>query len=263
MKHPGIVFLFLFIAFSASAQAPGYLGKRFFLKANISGSMALAGPTASNQGAEHYGAKGGGFGINWLPAMEVGYAISRRNALTINTGYFVTGMKMLALTPSLSNPNSYDARNDEHELFYQLKGFETGLGLQTFNPIKGAIAPMGIFTRISLNAGFIQGEILDKRTTYAFANTEPGNHYPLGINPKYIHWSGGLELGQHTVIKDRWLISISAELRVPVQTSRWEYDGNTYYEEIPYNQATFEKQAFKRINRHNLFMFKLGAGLLF
>jgi hypothetical protein len=260
MKQLIILLLLCTTAKGLYAQAPGYLGKRGFLKINGAGGIVLGGPTASNRGFTYYGEKGGGLGFNTTFGLEAGYALSRRKALTLGVQRLLTGAIVSVQTEVIDNPGNY-AVADAHELFYQISGFESAIGWQTYNPLKGALAPMGIFTRISLNAAFLDGKIADKRTTYAFEGATA--HLPLGIQSKYTHWSAGLEVGQHTIFADRWLLSISAEFRVPVDIRRFSPNESEYYYDLPLNQAIYEKAVHRRVAQYQFFMLKIGGGLIF
>jgi len=246
---------------AAQAQAPGYLGKRFYLKTELSSMFATRSPTANNRGNNHYGNKGGGTAFNAMYGLKAGYALDRQKALTLGVGYLQTGMVVNATTRSLYAGNGENYL-DDHYLFYRLSGPTTSLGLQFFNSSKGAIAPMGSFGGVSLHTAFLTGDILDKRTTFGspFAET---HHAPLRIQPTFRHWTLGLELGQQLILFDRLVLSGSAELQVPLALNRMDYDGNDFYDRYDNpNQVAFEKAAFTRMAGHSLFMVQCGIGFL-
>ena len=255
MKHPSFLWVLLLgMAGGMSAQAPGYLGKRFFVKPEFSSMFALSNPTANNAGTDTYGSQGDRLGFNTRYGLQVGYALSRRSAVTLETGYMNTGMVLSATTPSFLYDGGYDA----HYLFYNLGGPEVGISLQTYNPLRGSIAPMGFFTAWRLRMAFLNGYILDKQTTY-YNNEASAGHSALGINPAYNQLTVGVELGQNIIVADRIVLSISAEVNIPPFNlnldESYNYDAG--------NQGAFDYAASNRMRWHSLFMIKVGAGYLF
>ncbi|MCY7327555.1 MAG: hypothetical protein LH618_03305 [Saprospiraceae bacterium] len=249
--------LLLALAGQAAAQTPGYLGKRFFVKSELPAMFAFSRPTASNHGSgAHYGEGSGNIGFNTRPGIQVGYAVSRRHVLAFEAGYLKTGMLLDAQTPSLLD----EAFIDAHTLFYHLSGLEYGLAWQTYNPLKASLAPKGLFTAWHVKVAPMKGKIVDKQTSYGATDLGTG-HAPLGIDASYVHWSAGLEFGQHLILFDRLLLSISAEINVP--PLRFVLEVREQYNSAGSNQQRFNKAAFDRMQGHSLFMVKLGAGYLF
>jgi hypothetical protein len=259
------VLLLLLLTAQLSAQAPGYLGNQLYIKSE--GGFSLSkGPTANNRGSRHYyGQTGGGFGLDTRFGLQAGYAYSRMNALTFGLGYQKTGMECEAYSPVVNAVDEYDSY-DQHELFYNLKGVSSAVGYQWFRADKGAIAPYGAFGIISLQATFLKGEILDKMTYYNNGNLEHV-HAKLGTNPRYTYMSFGLEFGNHSVIKDKLLLSYSLKFNLPLDVFRLakildppyleDYEGD--YQ--AYNQEVFRQASFERMYRNGFFEFKLGFGL--
>ncbi len=238
-----------------SAQAPGYLGKRIFIKPDIAYAPALAHPTAGNRGGNTYGEQGTRLGLNTKYGLQAGYAFSRRGVLAAETNYMATGMSLTTYTPAVR----YEGRMDEHYLFYNLRGPELGLALQTYNPLRGSLAPMGFFTAWRVRMAFLEGAVLDKRTTY-FADDAVAGHLPLGIRPHYKHLTLGVEFGQHIILADRIVLSLSAEINAsPLQLNLTP----SYDDSEKDNQTIFKEAAAARMRFHSLIMFKMGAGYLF
>jgi len=255
MKHPIILSALLFgLASNLAAQAPGYLGKRLFVKPEFSSMFAFSNPTASNRGNNTYGEQGNRRGLNTRYGVQLGYTISRQRVVALEANYVNTGMILSAYTPSLIYGNA----TDEHYLFYNLGGPEAGISLQTYNPLRGSIAPMGFYTAWRARMAFLEGKILDKHTSYAQNDASLG-HEPLGIRPRYNHLTVGVEFGQHVVLFDRVLLGISAEINVAPLDLKIEED---YYGDTDSNQEAFKRAAAKRLRWHSLFMFKIGVGYL-
>ncbi len=266
MKNYLHILLLLLAAHQLSAQAPGYLGKRFYAHANGVFSIS-GGPTANNKGLfDYYGDEGGGFGINYHYGLQAGYAISRHQAITIMGGFLKTGMYTDAVTPAVFSSNY---NTDSHELFYNLKGLSTGIGYQWFKTKKGAIAPFGVYGQLHLRGTFVTGDIVDKKTSYALGE-DFGQHTALGIDPTYTIVSVGLELGQNAIIKDKFVLNYAVQFNWPLfqsnyleywlsASSPFSYNGT---EHKIYNQEKFREGAAGRIAAHELFGVKLGFGLL-
>jgi hypothetical protein len=238
-----------------TAQAPGYLGKRIFIKPDMAYAPAFSNPTASNRGGNTYGEQGYRLGLNTKYGLQAGYAFSRRRVLAVEANYMATGMSLTAYTPS----TLYDGRSDEHYLFYNLRGPEFGIALQTYNPLRGSIAPMGFFTAWRLRMALLDGEILDKRTTYFQSDASTG-HLPLGIRPRYNQLTVGFELGQNVIVADKIVLSISAECNIPPLNFNLE---PSYDFSEKDNQALFEEAAAARMRFHSFILFKIGLGYLF
>lgn len=255
MKHQTFLWVLLLgMAGGLSAQAPGYLGKRFFVKPEFSSMFALSNPTAGNRGVNTYADAGDRLGFNTRFGLQAGYALSRRSALTLEASYMNTGMIATASTPSNLYPDGFD----DHYLFYNLGGPEVGISLQTYNPLRGSIAPMGFFTAWRLRMAFLSGTVKERQVSYYQGDASAGYQEP-DINPAYNQLTVGLEFGQNIIIADRLLLSISAEVNIP------PFNLNLEEEYDPYggNQAAFDYAASERMRWHSLLMFKIGAGYLF
>lgn len=251
-------------------QVPGYLGKRLSIQAEFHSLPALNGPTANNRGLQtHYGDKGGGFAINWNAGLRAGYVISRSGQVIAQVDYFKTGMIQDAYSPTSQSFGGQEY--DTHNLFYNITGVTGGIGLRNFNTVKGGLAPMGRYNGFSLNATFLSGKILDKRTSYY--NLFGEEHAPLGIDPKHILLSLGFETGVNFVIKDRLLLNVGARFNLPLSPRVFRYAAGEEYDWYPYdpesnftfaegNTENFKTIAATRAALHNLVMLYIGIGLL-
>lgn len=251
-------------------QAPGYLGKRLSIQAELHSLPALNGPTANNRGLQtHYGDKGGGFAMNWSAGLRAGYVYSRSGQVVASFDYLKTGMIQDAYTPS--NTQIGFGEYDTHNLFYNITGLSGGIGLRSFNTEKGALAPMGRYTGFSLHANYLTGKILDKRTTYY--NLFEEGHGPLGIDAQTLYFSLGVETGVNFVIKDRLLLNVGAKFNIPLSPRVVRYAFGEEYDWYPYNPDSdltfaegntenFKTLAATRASLHNLVMLYIGVGLL-
>lgn len=256
-------------ALSAYAQAPGYLGKRFTLQADVHGVPGLGGPTADNRGSNHYGDDGGGFAFNWRAGGQVGYAISRNRQVVLGVDYLKTGMLQDAYTPYF-DPFNETYSYDEHYLFYNLTGLTVHAGMRKFRLMKGALAPMGAYGGWQLQYTRVTGEILDKRTYYYSGSSNEG-HAPLGIKPQMNFMALGLEFGTNYILADRVLLDVGARFNLPLSlgllSDKFKREDNYGTPESAddyqkFNQDVFRENAAYRIWVHSLVTFHVGVGLL-
>lgn len=254
----GIALTFSLISCLQAQKAPGYMGRRLFIRPEIAYAPALLGPTANNRGGADYiyGEQGARFGFNAKYGVQAGYAISRSEVLSLEGSYMATGMIMEASTPSILFQNNFD----QHYLFYQLSGPEIGLAWNTYNINNGSIAPIGSYVTVRARMAFLSGTILDKRTTY-YRNNSSAGHLPLGVIPRYRHLSLGAEVGRQMMIGNRMVLSLSMEVNVePFNLLRLLLLEDYTFET---NQQVFHNAAYARMFRHSLVMFKTGVGYLF
>jgi hypothetical protein len=251
----GIALILSLVSCLYAQKAPGYMGRRLFVRPEIGYNPALSAPTASNRGNNTYGEQGNRLGFNTKYGLQVGYAVSRSAVLSLDGSYLATGLILEASTPSILFPNNAD----EHYLFYKLSGTEIGLAWNVFNVNNGGIAPMGNYATLRARMVFLKGEVLDKRTTY-YRNYSSAGHLPLGINPSYGHLALGVELGRQMMIGNRVVFSISVEGNLSPFKYLSILLGN--YSEGT-NQDDFNYEAWRRMTTHSLVMFKTGLGYLF
>lgn len=260
-------FLFLLLLLCGSrisyAQIPGYLGKRTTVQVDGQITPALNNPTSNNKsffGGHYFGNESGGkFGFNWRVGANAGYTLSRRHQLVLGAGYLKTGMIGYA-TSEYIDPFSGIIDYDIHDLFYNLTGKTVELGMRFFNPLKGAIAPFGRYHTWSLQATFIDGKIIDKRTSYAYSPEPRTTHGPLGIDTKVQHWEIAYEFGQNIIIKDLVVLNVAGRFHIPVRLDKvFSSESEGYVD----NQTEYENEVFKRMSLHSLLTLKVGAGLIF
>jgi len=245
--------LTLGIACGASAQSPGYMGMRFFLKPEFSSTVAFSNPTANNKGGQNPYTGDLKFGLNTRYGIQAGYVLSRRSVVVAEGSYTKTGMLMYASTPSLAFPNG---GQDQHTLFYNLGGPELGVGIQTYATNRGSLAPLGPFFAARARFSFLKGEVFDHKIDYSGDNGSVG-HGPLGIDPRYTHLALGIEFGTHHIVADHILLGISAEFNLGFRNLFSSASSTSE------NQDVFIDTASRRMNAHSIFFFKIGAGYLF
>lgn len=259
-------FLFLMLAVvQLSAQAPGYLGKRLYAKADAFYSFSRRGPSAANQGANYYGEKQiSNYTWDYRYGLQCGYAVTRRTVAVLSASYLKTGLSTNAYTPAIIYPSG--GYYDSHYLFYNLSGITMGLGYQWYNTAKGAIAPFGAYYGMYLQGSFLKGKIEDKLTDYAYQYED--EHAKLGIDPKYRYYSLGFEFGYNNILKDRLVFSYSCHFNIPFLNGKLTSffdDTNYLYSTDDYvadNQNEYKQNAYERMVRHNVFGLKIGIGLL-
>lgn len=266
MKFKQLIFLFLIFSLShLHAQAPGYLGKRFMLKADLGLTPSLIGPTAANKGLSIvYGNAKTAFALSYRMGVEASYVVSRKTSIGFEANYFKTGATSTAYTRStaiLSGPSNVD----NHSLFYNLTSVTTDVSIKSFKLSKGSIAPLGTYFAYHLSRSFISGEILDRKTEYSRQTTTIRS---IDINKNYAFSSFGLEWGVNTMLTDHVLFDFSSRFNFPLNIvkvfERAEINAPTFpLSDYPaYNQKQFDNMSFRRIATHSLFLVHIGVGYL-
>ncbi len=263
--------LLLLASCALHGQSTGYLGYRYYLKADF-GSMISRGPTANNRGLnglELYGNnKKGSFAMNTQFGLQAGFALSRADVLLAEFSQLNTGLSTVALTPVVNDPATA-SQFDTHHLFYNVRSRSVGLGYQHFLLKKGSLAPFGSFISFYLNWNFAAGEIIDKRTFY-YNSAAPEVHAKFSFEPKVAYASGGIGIGRNFILADRFLLGFEWRLNFPLRlfylykgniqphpSNRYSRDGAPEY-----NRKHFENEAFNRLILHNFLYIKIGAGYL-
>lgn len=270
LKRRILLFLFLgTILTHAHSQIPGYLGKRFFIEANLSTTPTLFQPSAANKGFDFvgsgalYGQANASFGLNNRFGLQAGYVVGRNKVITLGADYLKTGAIMTAETRSL-DPFASASSFDRHYLFYNLHGFTAELGYQKYKSWKGALAPMGRYVAYYVSAGTFKGDILDKQTTFN-SDSRTKVHAPLGIDPTYKRLSVGIEWGNRRIIYDRLLLNLAFRLNMGIggQLLSEEPTIGIYQDDYKlFNQKLFTYSMSNRMASHSLIMIKMGVGLL-
>jgi len=241
--------LMLGIAFGASAQSPGYMGRRLFLKPEFSSTVALFNPTADNKGGEDPYNDKLRFGLSTRYGVQAGYVMSRKWVVAVEGSYMKTGMALLAYTPSLASSNG----EDTHNLFYNLGGPELGLSFQSYTLRKGSLAPLGTYAAVRARVSFLKGELFEHKIQYDEGSAL--GHGPLNIDPRHTSLALGMEAGSHHIVADHILLGVSAEFNLAMGLSSSASASG--------NQSLFRDTATRRMLAHSFFFFKIGAGYLF
>jgi hypothetical protein len=245
------------------SQAPGYLGKRLFVSANASAIPAFEGPTAGNGGlGSLYNSAEKSLDMTTRFGIEVGYALSRKNAVILTADYAKTGMTTWMSTPSLSRGLPTLDYKDSHYLFYNLNCYTLDLGYQSYKLSKGAIAPMGRYFAFHVFGTMAKGVIMDKRTNYYDSSVR--QHAKLGIDPTYITGGIGFEWGNNIIISDHFFMNLSlrSSLTAGLIESKSLNDERYYGTYLEQNQKNFKIEAAERMFNHSLFMIRFGVGML-
>lgn len=237
-------------ALQISAQVPGYLGKRVYVKTDFSAFPSF-GPSAKNRGINTtYRDEGGAWGLDYRYGLQAGYAYSRFKGLAFSAYALKTGLSVETV--------GYG----EYGLFFQLQGKAISIGHQWFHREKGAIAPLGSFFGLHLQGTFLKGEVDKEITGYNVKN--------LGFEPKRTYLSLGLEYGSSNIIKDRLFLSYGIQINLPLGTiynildlvdnSSTIYTG--YGSQAAINRESFRLSAARRMLIHDLICLRVGFGLL-
>ncbi|MEL6865792.1 MAG: hypothetical protein AAFP19_15310 [Bacteroidota bacterium] len=259
------LFFFLFISCLVQAQNPGYLGKKATLLVNIPSFPTIVGPSWNNRGIlNSYGEEGGGLAISPVLEFQFGYSLSRIQQLYLDYSLFRTGAIVEVSTRSL-DPFAGDFGRDEHDLFYQLSARTISIGRKEFNVIKGAIAPLGTYSALSLKYTRISGSIADKRTSYI--GQEFYGHAPILIDDEVNFFALGIDLGRQNIYWDRFMTNWGFRVNIPLNLTRLlavidPGSAESFGNDTDQNQETYYQRVFERVALHSFIQFNVGVGLL-
>ena len=139
----GLTFILLLSATLCSAQAPGYMGKKFLVTGEVSFLTALFNPNHNmNRGLNN-------FSFNVRATTDVDYVIARNGTIGATFDVFVTGMKYQWNTDQFSELMIPDVESRfDHA---RISGYGYGINYKVFrNPSKGGIAPVGSYAKFDL-----------------------------------------------------------------------------------------------------------------
>lgn len=264
LKH----FLFLLIILSglhsAIAQAPGYMGKRITIGADLHSFLAFVGPTANNRGSNRFydGSNESDFsvGVNWRVGGSVGYVLSRNTQLLLFGDYLKTGVAHEAY---LYTNNGFGGSNTDYfTVFHQMTGLTGGVGMRKYSLSKGALAPMGRYWGLSLLATQLRANVT--KTGEVSANPSVIGK-KLGLDgAKVMNLSLGYEIGYSYIISDnlQFNIGVKTILLLTGQIARRVDPDLSGQDTEADNKLLFKKAALSRYAPHGRFNINLGLSYL-
>ena len=263
LKQRFIILLFISLTpFLLDAQAPGYLGKRAAVSFNVSGGVAIDGPTQNNKGSNSFGNQSFGeeseLGFNHEFVLDFSYTLSRYRSVRLSGSQYYTGMVSEARTTSLDGSGS-----DFHDLFYRLNVKTISMDYSFYSRKRGALAPVGGHYYVGLKTSMVSGEIIDKRTDF---NNPPLaailGHKLLDIDQKkklyYFTWGWS----NSSVFADKVIFKAGISGAIPLGwfIGRGNIGRDNNFDSD--NQTTFEDNVFTRLWAHEILRMNVGIGYL-
>jgi hypothetical protein len=250
--------IFLWVNSCITAQIPGYMGKRFFVDAEIQVFPALLTPTAlgNHLWATYYG--DGKYDLHSRYGFGMGYVLSRHQILQAHLYALRTGMKVEMVT---------DRKNgvqQSHDLLNVLTGITFDLAYSRTNPSNGHIAPLGKQKAYHLYMTQINGNHNLYEKGQLISNQLFGS-----IDARKTIFGIGYSLTYNKVIYDQflwsygWRVNLSAPLLLWAFTNN--HSGGNYLDADDYKQYnlnSFEAGVTTKFAFYDLMQFKLGFGFL-
>jgi len=245
MKRVALAYLLVCIAPICLAQAPGYMGHRLTLTAEASLMNALMNPNHNmGQGLDTYS-------LNVRGTADLDYTVSRTTSVGLTFDALVTGLSFdwgserydERIFPSIGNEFKHT----------RIRGYGYGANVKFFrNPAKGAIAPVGTYTKIDallLTLQAIPYSVLAK------SEYNEGSHDFLAAVVSFT-------LGQQRVFFNYLILRSAIQVGI-VPTGIWPYFGSLD-ENIsePDQRGQLEALTQKRLFSYYLFNVNVGVGLI-
>jgi hypothetical protein len=254
------VFLAMFVCVStcATAQIPGYMGKRLVIDAEIQAFPALITPTS---GGDHLWGRGyqeGTYGLHSRFGIGAGYVLSRHQMVQAHINYLRTGMN---ISRSTLRPNGVQ---EWHDLFNVVSGLTFDLAYSRTKPTRGHIAPLGKQRAYHVYMTRVNG------TNSLYENGQPVNSQLFGsIDASHTIYGIGYSVTYNKVLNDQFLLTYGWRINMSsphlwlgaVQNGNAELYGDV----ADYNLANLNKFKEAAINKfffYDMMQFKIGFGLL-
>jgi len=136
----------IFIGYGASAQTPGYMGKRIFATANFGGMLII--PSQTERPNHNFGYDFPHFSIKYV--FDLDYVVNRRGSVGFTGSLIQTGMEFTydAYSTEKNNPSKQYYPYDEAGI----KGFSYGVSYKFFHRNTfGSLAPVGNYSKLDLS----------------------------------------------------------------------------------------------------------------
>jgi hypothetical protein len=239
----------------ATAQIPGYMGKRLVIDAEIQAFPALFTPTTSGNHLWTTNTGDGTYGLHSRFGLGIGYVLSRHQMVHAHVNYLRSGMDVEMTTLSANGTKQ------THDLLNIVSGLTFDLAYSRTKPTKGHIAPLGKqkayhFYRTMINGN--NGLYKNGRLV--------GNQLFGSIDAKNIIYGIGYSVTYNKVINDQFLLSygwrINLSSPVAILTDNYQpynSDGRDY--KIA-NLNAFKNATILKFGSYDIMQFKIGFGLL-
>jgi len=277
LKYSILLVVLIVSSFKSYAQSPGYLGKHGILQADFTSLLALNGPNARNKGylTSFPDNEDNTISLNIRAGGKIMYAFSSNWGISVQGDMLRTGLiyNYITRTEGVEPPNGI---YDYHRTFNELNATSIFIGLESFaEKLTGSIAPMGYYFTPMLGVTFYDSEMRDRISN--LDNISNGSITAMPINRTQNAIRGGLEIGLNSIISDKFVFNLAVQTRFyfsgavdlerldPKDYLRSGFTSTVTNESqlIGVNQSFYNATVKERLSRHDLFMAKIGLGILF
>lgn len=242
--------MFLYISTCATAQIPGYMGKRLVIDAEIQTYLALLTPTSS--GKHLLSDSEGTYGLHGRFGLGAGYVLSRHQMVHAHVNYLRTGMNVLRYSLQANGNRT------SHDLLNVLSGLTFDLAYSRTRPTNGHIAPLGkqrayhiYMTRVNGNHNLYENGQLVNNQLFG------------GMDAKSTIYGIGYSVTYNKVLNDQFLLTYG--WRINWSSPHLVFRVTQSYDNEDYklvNLNYFKEAVVDKFLSYDMLQFKIGFGLL-
>ena len=259
MKIKGSVLL-IFIALSATAQVPGYMGKRFSIGYSNYFMLSGIGPTANASSAS------GNIGVNTTHCFNIEYTIKRRTNFCLslqssNTGMDPGTINVQSFDPITSNNNNYTYTYSEHPYKpMQLHSINVGLGFKFFQT--GTLAPIGKYKKLELLLMF--NHLTYRSSAFTSFDSGVATNTIVGTGDyQFTTFAITYTIGRSRVLFDRIVLDYGIRFGVvPAEAISFVNSEGDFSSGSLDTETGFKYDVNTRLFRSQIFNFHIGLGFL-
>lgn len=247
--------IFLCIGMCATAQIPGYMGKRFLIDAEIQAIPALLTPTSAGKHLWNTNNDNGSYALHSRYGLGIGYVLSRHQMVQAHVNYLQTGMNVQMFTPLAGGGH------EEHDLLNVLSGLTFDLAYSRTKPNRGHLAPLGKQKAYHIYMTMVNG---NKKL---YENGQLIDNQLFGsIDAKYNVFGIGYSVTYNKVIHDQFLLTYGWRINLssPQLLLRTDLGAGTP-DVLDYkvsNLEAFQSGVINKFLAYDMVQFKIGFGLL-
>lgn len=240
-------------ALTASAQAPGYMGKKMTVQ--YSGPIGLSFPVYDEYAADDVPF----IKLLYRHDLSLDYALSK--SLCAGISYKHSSPMIYAATyTSLVDPDGYERFAYFDDFEFKINMVSAYVEFFSFNR-RGAIAPLGAYKRLELGLASVSAEPLNNRTIpdeiyydYYYVNdlSDVGELEKIGMIPCILYTSG-----KQWIYFDKMIVDLGTQFGIPLTSGLFSILDDEYGGDIT---EDFENDAKVRLATSMLFSFQLGIG---
>ncbi len=234
--------LVLVVVTLATAQevVPGFRGKRFFVEPTVSFFPSFIGPSLyttnlyKNNGNTNSGPP---TTLSFRGGVALHYITGRKANMLLRYEFFPVGMDLTTATPLPPNFNNQYGEIDRHSLFFELDTHVFSFGMEF--SAKSMLAPVGPYTRLTLQYMMYNAIIKDKQTYYtSYTDRSQTQHLPIGLdNISGTDFGLGLDFGYRSVIAKKILFNWALCTNFSSAVFAPSYGASSATNFVPYNDA--------------------------